>query len=122
MENPVTRRYGAISEDYLHFFKSKRSQRRSAAQMNLTKEKLGLVGLLFIFKLERTDEIRTFFNENLQLLLSEFFIRNTEPESRDMATAAEEAIASRGRAVLCIRACQRPQRGTFPRSRRFSRQ
>jgi hypothetical protein len=44
--------------------------------MNLTKEKLGLVGLLFIFKLERTDEIRTFFNENLQLLLSEFFIRN----------------------------------------------
>jgi hypothetical protein len=37
--------------------------------MNLAKEKLRLIGLLFIFKLERTNEIRTFFNENSQLLL-----------------------------------------------------
>jgi hypothetical protein len=41
-----------------------------------TKEKLGVVGLLFIFKIERIEEIRTFVNENLQLLLIEIFIRD----------------------------------------------
>jgi hypothetical protein len=37
--------------------------------MNLRKQKLGVVGVLSIFKLKRTDEIRTFRNANLQLLL-----------------------------------------------------
>jgi hypothetical protein len=44
--------------------------------MQLTKEKLTLVDLLFAFTLKRADEIRTFVNEHLQPFLIEIFIRD----------------------------------------------